>query len=867
MGMGFRIAVSDFVKLLKAIPTEIPHKNLEEAVFIKNSEVYDHQGNRFVSGGGGSDFISKVLFDTRQVTQSSLGLSETLFLALKDKRDGHDFVENAYDLGIRQFLVSEVREGWNRLQGSVFYRVEDVLESLQSLASWYRSTLRMPVVGITGSNGKTVVKEWLYDVLKLDFGGVYRSPRSFNSQLGVAVSVLEIPNNCGLAIVEAGISSRGEMVKLHAMIKPNLVIFTHLGDAHGASFTSLEEKVAEKLQLAQDADVLIFPNDEVVVKQQVAGLKQRYPLMKTLTWGTSEGSSFRVLPHAEGEMCLRFVHRSVTHEIPLVQADIASRENSMSVLLALVAFERWDAAHVQQFAFLPKLKNRLSLVQGRRGNVVLNDSYSADIESLAVALEFLKQQSPHPITAVVLADFEQISLDQTLWMESVRELLDRYSVQRLFLVGDTLTRGVGLFSKQMATTYSSVEQLIASNDLESVSNAGILIKGAHRFGLDRVIDSLQDKHHGTYLEIDLSALAHNFRTYRSRLKGGAKVMCMVKAFGYGSGTYEAAKRLDSLGVDYLGVAYLDEGIALRTAGVKSPIMVMNVDATQWKLLKENHLEPVIYSSDILAELVEFVYRTKEGKSLCSTESPIMIHLELDTGMHRLGFGAGEASAALGAIADQRIRIASVFSHLSASEDAGSDEFTRFQIAQFSRELLSIEAKLGYSVLKHIDNSAGIVRFPEAQLSMVRLGIGLYGIDPSGVLRDNLLPVNRLVTEVSQVRTVKAGDGIGYGMHDVSAVDRKIAVIRMGYADGLWRADGKGNGEVWILGKRAPLVGNICMDMAMVDVSQVPDCAVGVEVEIFGKHITVEEVAERRGTIPYEVLTAVSQRVSRVFIEG
>ena len=866
--MGFRISAVDLVALLEAKAVEIPPGLGGYEVFTANANLVNKAGEGLILHGSSDRQVSKILFDTRQASDAMSLFSETLFLALTDKRNGHDFVEAAYHLGVRQFLVSEIRTDWSALTDAVFYQVSNVLQSLQVLASWYRKSLTMPIVGITGSNGKTIVKEWLFKLLQQDFTDVYRSPRSFNSQLGVAISLLEIPKNSGLAIIEAGISARGEMRSLHSMIKPNLVVFTHLGGAHDVGFASLEEKVAEKLILAEDADVLIYPFDKLIVREQVSRLKQRFPMMKTISWGQENGASFRVLPYHEGDLKMQFIHRSVTHTIPLSQTDSASRENTMSALLTLVAFERWDQGHLDMFQYLPKLKNRLALVQGKRGNVVLNDTYSADIESFAVALEFLQQQSPHYHKVVILADFEQISRDQQTWITSVQNLLNRYSVDRLFLIGDVLSEHKNLFSSVgNVSVYPSAQTLFSSGDLNSISNAGILVKGAHRFGLDKVADALQERHHGTYLEIDLSALAHNFQVYKSKLTNDSKIMCMVKAFGYGSGTYEAAKRLDSLGVDYLGVAYLDEGIALRKAGVKAPIMVMNVDSTQWRLLKENSLEPVIYSKELYDELLKFAFNSDGIEQTCSVENPFKIHLELDTGMHRLGFELGQVAVLLSQLNDHRIRVASVFSHLSASEDLQSDDFTRFQIRQFSYEVLQIESVLGYSVLKHIDNSAGIVRFPEAQLSMVRLGIGLYGIDPSGLLSAELQPVNRLVTEISQVRTVKAGEGIGYGMHDVAAVDRKIAVIKIGYADGLLRVDGKGVGTVWVLGQRAPLVGNICMDMAMVDVTHISDCLPGVEVEIFGKNILVEEVAERRNTIAYEVLTSISQRVSRVFIEG
>ena len=812
--------------------------------------------------------IEEVVFDTRKLIQNQ-GILGVLFLALKGKRDGHDFIYDAYQQGVRRFLISENRPEFQHLVGSEFFLVEDVLRALQLLAVWHRSRLTCPVVGITGSNGKTIVKEWLNELLLGDFD-IARSPRSFNSQLGVALSILDVPKSAQLAIIEAGISQVGEMQRLWEIIRPNLVVFTHLGDAHGAGFASKEEKVAEKLLLAKDADVLVFPGDETLVKAKVSDLKSRYPLMKTISWGYEVGNQFQILSKEFdaklGKYSLKFKNRSVEHELTIPYGDTASISNAFSAFCTLVAFERWDQNHLERFAFLSKMENRLSFLKGSRGNFILNDSYSADIESLGVALDLLQQQSPIQNKAVILSDFDQSGLEMNNWMMEVDSLFRKYGIARVIGIGEE-------FAKQFAKMilgesplmegvdfkgFKTVDLLLESGELESFENTSLLVKGARRFQLERVVSRLKEKQHKTFLEIDLTALKHNFHYFKSLIPRSTKLMCMVKAFGYGSGSFEAAKLLESQGVDYLGVAYVDEGVQLREAGILVPIMVMNSESEQLDRMIKYHLEPVVYSERGMAEILGDL-RVRE------VASKLRVHIELDTGMHRLGFGDGEWQTVLEEAKD-KVEVVSVFSHLSASEDAAADENTELQIQQFQQQAMDMEALLGYSVWKHIGNTGGILRFASAHFDMVRLGIGLYGVDPRGIVNPQLQPVNRLVTRISQIRIVRAGEGVGYGFRDAVEVDRKIAVLMIGYADGLWRMDGRGKSGVMIQGKWAPFVGNICMDMAMVDVTEI-DCIEGDEVEIFGKEIRVEALAARRNTIPYEVLTAVSQRVARVYIEN
>lgn len=806
-----------------------------------------------VQGGGvdsvsGSAEITSMVIDARKLW--GLEPATALFLALYGRRDGHDFVMQAYGSGVRYFLVSRVEVGWPELMpGAVFLVVGDVLAALQSLAAWHRTRLTGVVMGITGSNGKTIVKEWLWELLQGDFR-LGKSPRSYNSGLGVALSLLNVAAGTEVALLEAGISAKGDMAKLQRMLKPNLVVLTHLGEAHAEGFGSMAEKASEKVSLAVGADVVVYPYDQELMRMALGALRVQQPMMKTISWGWQEGANFRLVKveamERGGGQAIHFVYRGTEHRFEIPFADQASVSNAMTCLCTLVALERWDEVHLVKFRSLPRLENRLQFMAGRSGNYVLNDSYSADLESLGVALDMLKRQSPNLPLSVVLGGFEQTGMDVRSLRKRLEEMVRGYGVDEVIWVGKEYVGMEGL-------VFEDTESLLGSVWLGGVSGRAILVKGSRSSGLERVVARLQARLLQTRLEIHLGALKHNFLHFKRLAGEGKKVMCMVKAFGYGSGSFESASALQALAVDYLGVAYVDEGIALRNAGITVPIMVMNVDAGAAWPLQEYGLEPVVFSLESLRGL------------MASGVLGLRLHVEVDTGMHRLGFGASEMGAVAELLRGSSFVVASVFSHLSASEDGGADDFTGRQMDVFAQAAAVLEQGLGYGVLKHIENTGGILRFGDARFDMVRLGIGLYGVDPRGEMGAGLEPVTRWVSTISQVQRVKAGEGVGYGMHGVSDHDREIAVIAAGYADGLWRADGQSRSGVWVKGVEAPFVGNICMDMAMVDVTGL-GCVAGDEVELFGTHLRVETVAARRGTIPYEVLTSVSQRVARVYLE-
>ena len=854
----------------------------------------DLRKSEFITG----NVICSVVFDTRKLWSAET--SSTLFVALMGNRDGHSYLGEAYRAGVRMFLVSRCDDNLIlQFNDALFILVEDTLLALQQWAAWHRKQVTGVVVGITGSNGKTIVKEWLGLLFKGDFS-MGKSPRSYNSQLGVALSLLDIPLGTQLSLLEVGISGAADMGTLHAMVQPNLAVITHLGEAHAEGFASLQEKAKSKVSLADGADVVVYPFDLEAVRTEISTLKSRNALMKTIHWGWKEGAQFRITevevlsagdlsagvsgsnPISEtGGQRIHFVHRGTSHQLDIPFMDSASVSNAMTCLCVLQALERWDPSHLDRFMQLPHLENRLQFVAGRLGNYILNDSYSADLESLGVALDMLKRQSPNLPLMSILGSFEQTGMDISDLRDSILRMLSNYGVREAVFVGvefrglgsvpasgdlnlgegaKVISGGLSNLARVNSTLekiwqFDTVAALMDSAVLSGIASQSILIKGSRNSGLERVANRMQARLHQTRLEINLNALKNNYLYFKQRVGEGKKVMCMVKAFGYGSGSFESARALQALAVDYLGVAYIDEGIALRNAGITVPIMVMNADGGAAWQMQEYQLEPVVYSFQSLEALIR------------SGVQGLKIHVEIDTGMHRLGFAPadmGELGLRIKDL-DLAIEVASVFSHLAASETSDSDNFTLGQLEVFSAAAAVLETGLGYTVLKHIENTGGILRFADARFTMVRLGIGLYGVDPRGLVEAALQPVTRWVSTISQVQWVKAGEGVGYGMHGVSARDREVAVIAAGYADGLWRADGQANSGVWINGVEAPFVGNICMDMAMVDVTGL-NCKPGDEVELFGENLRVETLAQRRSTIPYEVLTAVSQRVARVYVE-
>jgi alanine racemase len=793
--------------------------------------------------------LTQPAYDSRRIGNPA----ETLFFALPGShRQGAEFAHAAANQGVRSFVVPKDFEV-SVLPDCNILRVSDVLSALQQLAAHHRGRFTGPVIGITGSNGKTIVKEWLHQLLGEEFHA-YRSPRSYNSQIGVAISLLGIEPWHKMAIIEAGISKPGEMERLWQMIKPNLAICTHLGSAHDEGFDSRNQKAHEKALLFKDADVVIFPGDSNEMKEAVQALKSRQPLTKFISWGRTEGNAYRMLEEGFGQgfTQIPFHYRGTEHQFEIPFTDLASVENAMTCLCALSALERWDATHIEQLRHLHALENRLAFTEGRNGNYLVNDSYSNDPDSLQVALDFMVRQQPDKPACVILSDMDQSDPDKMRLSTQISGILLQKRVKRLMLVGTVLSDYAAQFKDLNPEFFPDTDALIRSGSLDQLQGNAILIKGSRRFGFEKIHALLKKQLHKTYLQIDLEALRNNYRYFRNAVSPKTRMMAMVKAFGYGSGSFEVARTLQFMGVDYLAVAFADEGVALRDAGIRVPIMVMNTGAEDMASRLQYGLEPVVFDLNGL-----------EAMAAISGNKEMAVHLEVDTGMHRLGFTPSLLKDLAGSIPGN-VRVASVFTHLAASEDPAQDDFTQMQIEQFTEAANVFEKQLGYAPLRHALNTGGILRFATHSMDMVRLGVGLYGVDPRNVAEADLKPVTTLYSSISQLHTLQPGEGVGYGRRSVADTVRTIATLPVGYADGLRRSLGNGKWQVLVNGHKAPIVGSVCMDMCMVDVTGI-DCREGDEVIIFGADNSVAAMAACADTIPYEILTGISSRVPREYV--
>jgi alanine racemase len=778
---------------------------------------------------------------------------ETMFIALRGpNHDGHRFIEQLYGRGVRVFLVDTLPAGPGTMEGAGFIRVADTLEALHSLALWKRNTFRGKVIAVTGSTGKTIVKEWLAGVLS-STKSVIRSPKSFNSQVGVALSLMNIDDRHEVAVIEAGISRPGEMEKLARIIRPDTVIVTNIGDAHGENFSGRKAIAAEKLRLAEGAGKVICNADDEIIRKEMA---LRYPSVSLFTWSLSGSEAGLVvepgeLPGDGQRLRCTTVNGSFVADIPF--ADRASAENAVTVAACCLAEGIPDKVIRDGLRELPVVAMRMEMKQGINGCTLIEDYYNSDPASLGMALDFLMTHA-RGRTTLILSDFRQIGGDEKILYQGVATAVKRAGTDRFIGIGEALSRQATFFPAGSLFFRSTQECADALRGL-SFRDETILIKGARVFGLERISSLLVRQLHQTRLEINMNAVVHNLNEFRHLLQPGTAIMAMVKAFAYGSGSAEIASLLEYNGVNRFAVAYADEGVALRDEGITSPVMVMNPDESVMELLIRYDLEPEIYSMDS--------YRSFFSVARRYGLLHYPVHLKIDTGMHRLGFGGEDIEELLHNLSGQQhVKVISLFSHLAASDEPAHDAFTHRQAAMLIRIASKARDVLGYGFLLHLLNTSGISRFPEYQFDMVRLGIGLYGIGRyDGV---TLRQTGRFVTAVSQVRTVPAGDPVSYGCRDASDHDRQIAVIPVGYADGLRRELGEGRGSLFIGGKRVPITGSICMDMCMADVTGM-NVRAGDEAEVFGSHISVEEVALRCNTIPYEILTSIPPRVKRIYV--
>ncbi len=772
----------------------------------------------------------------------------TLFFALTgNNHNGHDYIRTLYSDGMRAFVISEFREEFNQLTGANFIVVENVLTALQQLAAHHRQHTQAEVIGITGSNGKTVVKEWLYQLLANDHA-VYRSPRSYNSQVGVPLSLLGIDPKTEIAIIEAGISQKGEMQHLQQMIQPTIGIFTHLGDAHGENFASKEEKLAEKAQLFTSCQWVIGQTGEALEY-----IKTRVPSTTSfLLWGEDPKADIHVktmdIALGHREVQVTFGNKHFILDIPF--PDIASYENCMNAVSILLLKQYSPNVIISRVQQLSAIAMRMEIKDGINNCTLVNDYYNSDPSSFQLALNILATQDASKERVVILSDFMDTGKSGDDLYPSIAETLRQANISLFIGIGKHLSEHRHDFAAN-SRFYEDTEHFLRQEERDNFNNQIILIKGARAFQLEYIAGFLQKQSHSTILEVDLDAMVHNLNHFRSLTD--AHIAVMVKAFSYGSGSREIASLLQYHRVDYLMVAFADEGIELRAAGITIPIAVMNPEREAFDNMIMFNLEPEIYALDILEDFNQAL--NKHGIKR------FPVHIKLNTGMNRSGFDEQDIPQLLEFFGTERsVYIRSIFSHLAGSDETMHDEFTLGQIHLFERMTERIQTQFNYKIWRHILNSAGIERFPQYHFDMVRLGIGLHGISATHA---NLQPVSSFKTYISSIRNVPEGQSIGYGRKSYTTRSSRIAVIPVGYADGLNRHLSNRVGNVFIKGKRVPIIGNICMDTCMIDVTDT-NATIGDEVEIFGKHILVTELSEQLGTIPYEILTGISHRVKRVY---
>ena len=786
---------------------------------------------------------------------------ETLFFALKTERhDGHHYIPELYRRGVRNFVVTEVPEDYaTHYAEANFLQVADTCKALQRLVECHRNEYHIPIVGITGSNGKTVVKEWLYQLLSAD-RYVTRSPRSYNSQIGVPLSVWLMNEQTEVGIFEAGISLRGEMRALREIIQPTIAVLTNIGSAHQENFASREEKCREKLVLFREAETIVYDADDELVRRSVAEMAHKGEALYSSTTDRQAPMFVTHISKGDTETTLSYIYKQGKEErftIPFI--DDASVANSITCAMVALRLGVTAEQLAQRMRLLEPVAMRMEVKQGRHGCTLINDSYNSDVNSLNIALDFMNRRPDHQgrRRTLILSDiFQSGETAENLYRE-VGSLVKKREVQKFIGIGPEISRNSDAIPVSEKFFFNTVDAFIRSEVFRNLRDEVILIKGARTFGFDQITDLLVQKVHETVLEVNLGAVIENLNYYRSLMKPDTKLVCMIKADAYGAGSVEIAKTLQDHRVDYLAVAVADEGATLRRNGITSNIMIMNPEMSAFKTLFDNDLEPEVYSFRLLDALIKAA--EKEG----ITDYPV--HIKLDTGMHRLGFDPlKDMEELISRLKHQNAIIPrSVFSHFVGADSDGFDDFSAQQFELFDKGSKQLQAAFKHKILRHIDNSAGIEHFPERQLDMCRLGLGLYGIDSRN--NEIIHTVSTLKTTILQLRQVPAGDTVGYSRKGTIEHDSIIAAIPIGYADGLNRHLGNRRGYCLVNGKRAEYVGNICMDVAMIDVTGI-DCSEGDSVEIFGEHLPVTVLSDMLDTIPYEVLTCISNRVKRVYYQ-
>jgi len=792
---------------------------------------------------------------------------ETLFFALKTQRnDGHRYVGDLYRRGVRHFVVEQVPEHYDTVYPEAdFLRVPHTLAALQRLAERHRDEFNVPIVGITGSNGKTMVKEWLYQLL-LPSQKIVRSPRSYNSQIGVPLSVWLLNEQTEVGIFEAGISQPGEMYALRDIIQPTIGVLTSLGAAHQENFRSMEEKCMEKLELMHDTEAMVYCSDNDTVSRCIRRMQYKG---EKIAWSQCDEQAalfIKEIVTKDASTRITYIWKEEENCFSIPFIDEASIENAVTCAAVALHLGLTPAQLADRMPRLEPVAMRLEVKEGQRGCVLINDSYNSDINALDIALDFMTRRgrggagargSEAPTKTLILSDMFQTGTSPEALYAQVSELAVKRGINKFIGIGPEISAQADRIQIADKSFFMDVPHFISSDTFANLRNELILLKGARPFGFDQITEQLEQKVHETILEVNLNAVVDNLNYFRSFLKPDTKMVCMIKADGYGAGAVEIAKTLQDQRVDYLAVAVADEGVTLRKAGITANIMIMNPEMTAFKTMFDYDLEPEVYSFRLMKALIHAA--RKEG----ITGWPV--HIKLDTGMHRLGFDpVQDIDELIDRLKHQTAIIPrSVFSHFVGSDSDGFDDFSAQQFALFDEGSRKLQSVFTHKILRHMDNSAGIEHFPERQMDMCRLGIGLYGVDPrtNGILKT----VSTLKTTILQLRHVPAGETVGYSRRGKISRDSVIAAIPIGYADGLNRHLGNRHGYCLVNGQKAEYVGNICMDVAMIDVTDIP-CVEGDQVEIFGEHLPVTALSDTLDTIPYEVLTGVSNRVKRVYFQ-
>jgi alanine racemase len=796
--------------------------------------------------------VKKILIDSRQYSAAG----DTLFIALKSARNnGHNFINELYEKGVRNFLVSE-KPNLSAYPLANFIVVEDTKFALQKIAQKHREKFNFPVIGITGSNGKTIVKEWLYQLLSPEYN-IVKNPKSFNSQIGVPLSVWEMNFEHQLGIFEAGISQQNEMEALQNIIQPTISIITNIKTAHSENFLNSYEIAKEKIKLTKENSTLIYCKDYQEINDAIENSKP----LHLFNWSQKTKANLIInkIEKKKNSTQIKGIcnNQFIETEIPFI--DDASIENAINCWCVMLYLNYENSIINERFNNLQSVAMRLQMKEGINGCSIINDYYNSDLDSLEIALHYLKNQKRNSKKTLILSDILQSVKNPEQFYTKLNGLISISGIEKLICVGPELKARNAIFETKEKLFFETTQDLLDKVLPEFFWNETILIKGSRKFEFEQIARFLEEKSHETVLEINLENLTHNVNYYKNLLEPTTKIMAMVKAFSYGSGTFEIASALQFQNISYLAVAYADEGVELRKKGIHLPIMVMNPSEDSFEALFRNNLEPEIYNFRILDSF------SRALKKHFPYNKKFPIHLKINTGMNRLGFDLLEIDKLCNKINDvKQIKIASVFSHLVASDNNSFRDFTLTQIQEFETVCNQLKQEIGDEFFRHLSNTSGIKNYPQASYEMVRLGIGMYGIGNSDEEKKILLPVGRLKTTINQIRKVSKEQTVGYNRAGKLNNDSLIATLPIGYADGFSRKLGNGVGKVYINGKLAPTIGNICMDMTMIDVSEI-NCLEGDEVIIFGPEYPIYNLAKNLDTIPYEVLTMVSQRVKRVFI--